>query len=254
MTPGLRVLRASDDDADASATLSLISQARRSLADALALPDVRRVIEATSVLVDAAQRAAKLAQAQHAAAEVVQAASQAANDAAALRIEAQAKAGELLRAMAESGERKRSAETYQPGTSLGDLGITRNESSRWQRVAAIPPDVRAEYVAQARTAGAEVSTAGLLRHRRGKGPVHDPVASPARSTSTDHPAIAAEARKRMRSVHRVVVALSGYRPESLVSALDHGERRDLLRAVGQLPGWIEDVRRELAIHRVSEEE
>src|SRR5262249_47806855 len=83
-------------DADPGATMALIAAARSRLAEAQTLPDIRRVIEAAGVAVDAAQRAAKLAQAQRMASEVVEAANAAANDAAAVRIEAQARAGELL--------------------------------------------------------------------------------------------------------------------------------------------------------------
>jgi len=237
MTTDLHVLGSPDEEI--GATLRLISQARRSLAEARALPDIRRVIEVASVAVDAAQRVARLAQAQHAAAEVVEAANQAANDAASVRIEAQARAGELLQELRERGERKVPGHgTSQPATSLGDLGVSRSDSSRWQQVASVPADVRQQYVDETKVERGEVSTAGLLRHAQ---------------RAVDHPAIAAESRRRMRGVHHILVALPGYRPESLVAALDQGERRALLRAVGQLPAWIEDVRHELAVHRVSDE-
>jgi hypothetical protein len=135
------------------------------------------------------------------------------------------------------------------------MGVTKSDSSRWQQVAGVPAEIRQEYVDETTAARREVSTAGLLRHaQRGTDPERGQVPDRATRTSIDHLAIAAEARKRMRTVHRVLVALSGYRVESLVSALDQSERRDLLRAVGQLPAWIDDVKRELAIHRVSEEE
>lgn len=76
-----------------SDTLALISDARRALAEAQTLPDIRRVMEAAKVATDAMRRQAKLAEGQQMAAEVVQAAEEAANDAAAVRIEAQARAG-----------------------------------------------------------------------------------------------------------------------------------------------------------------
>jgi hypothetical protein len=230
------------DEHEARATLDLISQARRSLNEARTLPDIRRVMEAASVAADAAQRAAKLAEARHAAAQVVDAANEAANDAAAVRIEAQAKAGELLGAMADRGERAsgRPSKVSAPST-LSDLGVSRDESSLWQQVAAVPEPVRGEYVEAASAVRREVSTAGLLKHAQAR-------------SSADRPAIAAAARKRMRSVYRGVIELPGYRPEALVSALEPTERRSLLRALDRLPAWIEDVTKELAIHRVSKEE
>ena len=42
-------------------TLALISDARRALAEAATLPDIRKVMEAASVAADAGRRAAKLA-------------------------------------------------------------------------------------------------------------------------------------------------------------------------------------------------
>jgi hypothetical protein len=248
------------DDANTSVTLGLISQARRSLAEARTLPDIRRVMEMASVAVDAAQRAAKLAEAQHAAAEVVEAANEAANDAAAVRIEAQAQAGELLRAMREQGARVGSGGDYtsassQPVTKLEDLGVSRVDSSRWQQVASIPQEVRQQYLDATRAAWEEVSTAGLLRYAHTRSDIQ-PDQPPPRATqrSVDHAAIAAEARKRIRTVYRGLVDLPGYRPEALVSALDGSERKSLHRALGQLTAWIEDVQRELAIHQSGKED
>ncbi len=74
---------------------------------------------------------------------------------AAVRIEAQAKAGELLQEMAERGERARAGGAHgrrqRPSTSLGDLGVTKSESSRWQQVASVPGEVRTEYVEETST-------------------------------------------------------------------------------------------------------
>ena len=47
---------------------------------------------------------------------------------------------------------------------LADLGVSRSESSRWQQVAAVPAEVRAEYVEETKAAGEEISTDGLLKH------------------------------------------------------------------------------------------
>ena len=58
----------------------------------------------------------------------------------------------------------------------------------------------------------------------------------------------------MRAAYHGLIALPGYRPDALVTALDRPERRNLLRALDQLAGWIDDVRRELAVYRVNNEE
>ena len=183
--PELRLVPPGTADAGVSATVELIEAARRCLIDARPLPDIRRAMEMASVAKDAAQRAAKLAEAQRLAADVVEAANDAANDAAAVRNEAQAKAGALLRQMAEDGrragrgrpEKMSPAATFSstgaepsyeegagPAATLADLGVSRSEASRWKQVAAIPEDVRHEYVEETKAARGEVSTAGLLRY------------------------------------------------------------------------------------------
>jgi hypothetical protein len=63
---------------------------------------------------------------------------------------AERRAGEMLAQMKETGERAAKGETKQPDrmshdvtfaqTTLADLGVTRTQSSRWQKVAAIPED------------------------------------------------------------------------------------------------------------------
>jgi hypothetical protein len=152
----------------ARTTLALISDARAALAEARTLPDIRKVMEAAAIAADAGRRAAKLAKAHDLATDVVRDAEAAANDAAAVRIEAQAKAGELLHEMAERGERARPGDAdgrrQRPSVSLGDLGVTKSESSRWQQVAGVPPAVRTEYVEETTAASGEVSTDGLMRH------------------------------------------------------------------------------------------
>jgi hypothetical protein len=69
------------------------------------------------------------------------------NMAALIRLRAERRAGELLKEMKEKGERQKSGENRRgidstakvPSTpNLSDLGISRNQSSTWQKVAAIP--------------------------------------------------------------------------------------------------------------------
>jgi len=71
-----------------------------------------------------------------------------------IRIRAEIRAGELLAEMAEKGERKtRSGDKRaksQPATSLSDLGITKTQSSRWQRLAEMPAEKQEEKIALAK--------------------------------------------------------------------------------------------------------
>ncbi len=203
--PGLPVL------ADGvSAAIDRVATCHAALAEAHALPDVRRVVEAATVAAVAARRVAKLAASSPTAGKLVEAANDAANDAAALRIEAQAKAGELLRAMAERGERDlggggdRRSRSRAATVNLAALGVTKSESSHWQQVAAIAVDVRQAYVAKTRAARGEVTTAGLLRAAAEqvveRGPV-DPIA------------VHVEARRQIRRVYRGLRAAAGLRAQ-----------------------------------------
>lgn len=133
-----------------------LTEAAQMLAEARTLPDIRKVH-------NLAQRAQEYARAARLGLD-------AQNSAAAIRLEAEAKAGELLRQMRESGERAGDGKPSQPASvtsavpaTLDDLGVTHDESSRWQAVAAIPPEVRQEYVAESNEREAEVTRAGLLR-------------------------------------------------------------------------------------------
>lgn len=91
-----------------------------------------------------------------------------------IKVRAERKAGEILKETAESGERATRArgganigavshdETPLP-TTLDELGISRSQSSRWQKLAAIPEDKFEIAVAAAKDVAREVTTAGLLR-------------------------------------------------------------------------------------------
>jgi len=69
------------------------------------------------------------------------------NDAACVKIDAECKAGELLKQMAERNERAtaakgRPSKASHHGRLLPEFGINWNQSSRWQREAAVPESVR----------------------------------------------------------------------------------------------------------------
>src|SRR5262249_33399935 len=119
----------------------------------------------------------------------------------------------------------------------------------WQQVAAVPPGRRAEYVEETRAAGGEVSTAGLLRHTAVAA-----ARAPGRRHSIDHVGIGAEARQQALKRYRELLSLPSFRPESLVSALDSPQKRHLLRTLDRLSDWLQAVRRELAVYRISGEE
>jgi len=89
---------------------------------------------------------------------------QAQNDAAEIKVRAERRMGELLRQMPKQGpgqyQRSQRA-TVAP--ALRDLGLTKSDSSRWQRLAAIDEGAFEGHIGEARQAGREITTAGLLR-------------------------------------------------------------------------------------------
>jgi hypothetical protein len=90
------------------------------------------------------------------------------NQAAEIRIRAERRAGELLVDMQTSGERQakergRPTKVSSP-TTLPKLGITRDQSSKWQRLARMIDDATFDKaVAQAKENDGELTTSGLLR-------------------------------------------------------------------------------------------
>jgi hypothetical protein len=90
------------------------------------------------------------------------------NMAAEIRLRAERRAGELLVDMQTTGQRQPKAwgrpTKVSSSTTLPKLGITRDQSSKWQRLAQIIDDASFERaLTQARGRNAELTTAALLR-------------------------------------------------------------------------------------------
>jgi len=94
------------------------------------------------------------------------------NWAAEIRLRAERRAGELLREMKERGERDtgsggdRKSQSTPATVKLPDLGITRDQSSKWQKIAAIPEKHFNATLSAMHEAGAEVTTTALLREQK----------------------------------------------------------------------------------------
>lgn len=86
-----------------------------------------------------------------------------------VELEARARAGELLRNMAERGERDAGAGGDRRSRSrcatvkLEALGIAKSESSRWQRVARVPAELRDAYYRHAMQQKEPIRLTALLR-------------------------------------------------------------------------------------------
>lgn len=92
-----------------------------------------------------------------------------------IRLRAERRAGEMLRESAEKGQRatresnlrqhdlpKSLAGTSEPVT-LEDIGITKNQSSRWQKIAAIPEEKFEAFIAEKKAEGKAVTADEVIR-------------------------------------------------------------------------------------------
>lgn len=91
------------------------------------------------------------------------------NRAAAAKLWAERRAGELLTTTVARGGDRRSESKSQP-TTLVDLGVTKDQSSRWQRMAAVPAEEFSAAIEEVEAEGRPVTAAGVemeLRRRAG---------------------------------------------------------------------------------------
>lgn len=145
-------------DGEPTDSLALIDRARAALAQAETLADIGAVREI-------AERARRYASAAKLGRE-------AENHAARLRLEAERKAGALL---AET-EKARGAASPQRGNTvlprdeapprLQDLGVTKKQSSDWQRMARVPDEVFEAHVSEVARKGEPLTTSGVVQVAR----------------------------------------------------------------------------------------
>lgn len=133
-----------------STALARISQAKLALVSAKSLDDVVRIrdqAEALRIYIKAASESL-----------------QAANAAAEIKLRAERKAGEMLAAMEKDiGGRPTRTPTTTVGVPLESLGISYNQSSRWQKEAKVPEDQFEEYLFDCNNEQREVTQSGLLK-------------------------------------------------------------------------------------------
>ena len=129
--------------------LVILSEAHRALARAA-------TIEEAKALRDKAEAARKFAQCAKMGLEMQ-------NQFAEFKLSCERKAGKMLAELGvrpgRPGKNKRSHD----GTILAELGINKNQSSRWQQEARVPQELFERYLSTARQEGKEVTARGLLR-------------------------------------------------------------------------------------------
>jgi hypothetical protein len=129
--------------------LQAIQEARRRLAKASSLGEVRRIRAAA----DALRLAAK---AELADSKVVRLAAE-------LRLVAERKLGQLLSAVVRHGGDRKSAKYAQSAAGLKFLGVSSTQSARWQREASVPDRRFRQYLKEAANDGIEPTAKGLMR-------------------------------------------------------------------------------------------
>jgi len=89
-----------------------------------------------------------------------------------IKVRAERRCGELLRVTAATGERSTGGKPSKDATvsTLADMGLTRDESSRYQQLAAMPAEHFETAVATAKATAGEVTTAFMLREARRHAP------------------------------------------------------------------------------------
>ena len=84
------------------------------------------------------------------------------NHAAEVRLRAERKAGSFLAALKLRGGDRRS-KGHRVTLKLEDLGISRQQSKRWQRLASLPEEDLLDFVRTANELGQEITSSSLLR-------------------------------------------------------------------------------------------
>jgi phage N-6-adenine-methyltransferase len=142
--------------AAAVTSLAKISEARRALASAQTLEDVLSIRDQAKAL--------------EACLKIVGESLEAANDAAEVKLRAERKAGEMLANRDDAkGRNQHTPEGAVIATapSLAELGVTQNQSKRWQREAKVDEETFGQYLASCREEQREITQAGLLNIAKG---------------------------------------------------------------------------------------
>jgi len=86
-----------------------------------------------------------------------------ANRCAEIRIRAERKAGEMIKASGISRGGDRKSKSHDATLILDDFGVSKTQSSRWQKIANIPEEVIEDYFAEPENEEREVTAVGLAQ-------------------------------------------------------------------------------------------
>jgi hypothetical protein len=151
-----------------------------------------------------------------------------------IRLRAERRAGELLREMKQRSERHNGRGGDQKSVSrastlkLPDLGITRDQSSQWQKLADIP---EREFEAEISKPGPKPTTEGLLNSRRAEEKPPKPQMDPN----------ALWVWGRIREFERGGIIEAD--PAKICAAFTESMRDDVKRLLPELIDWLESLRK-----------
>lgn len=128
--------------------LILLDQADSALSQARSLEEIKVIRDKAEAVRKYAESASLGLQVQNRAAEV--------------KLRAERQAGQLLSQMMLRGGDRRS-KGHRDRLKLNDLGLTPNQSKRWQMQARVPEEVFLQHVQETRDEGKELTSAGLMR-------------------------------------------------------------------------------------------
>src|SRR5262245_31500790 len=128
--------------------LVLLDQAGQALAEARSLDERKGIRDKAEAVRKYAQSASLGLDVQNRAAEV--------------ELRAERQAGKLLAQLTLRGGDRRS-KSHSDRLKLVDLGLTANQSKRWQLQARVPEEAFREHVEQTRSEGKELTSAGVMR-------------------------------------------------------------------------------------------
>ena len=154
-------------DANPPRDLILVDRAKQALAEASNIDEIKEVIDRAEAIRLYFRKAADGLDAQNQAAEI--------------KIRAERRAGELLREIdreRRGGDRR--SKSRGGALKLADLGINKNQSSRWQQIAAIDEPTFEQHIAKTKNNGRELTSAATLKLAR-------QLASQAPVTPSDEP-------------------------------------------------------------------
>ena len=134
-----------------TAALAPLAAVELALANADRVEDVKEIRDKAEAVRTYAERAGLGLEQQNAAAEI--------------RLRAERRAGEMLAKMALHGGDRRGDDAGDRVT-LGDLGVSKDQSARWQKLARVAAGDFDAHVAAVKERGEELTTAGLLRLAR----------------------------------------------------------------------------------------